>query len=680
MFLYAAAIFLSAFLLFQVQPIIARIILSWFGGTAAVWTTCMLFFQIGLLAGYFYSHSLIKRLAPRTQGILHIALLVLSLAALPILPGEAWKPQGTENPTVRILLLLAATVGLPYMLLSTTSPLLQAWYSRSEKGAMPYRLFALSNLGSMLALLSYPPLIEPNMPTRMQAYAWSGGYVLFVALCGWLAWKGREGAPVAAVEAVEAEVEAPPSFARKLLWIALAACPSMLMLAITNHMSQDVAAIPFLWVLPLSLYLLSFILTFDARGWYQRNIFLVLLAPGLGGMAYLQWSNATELKMQWTIAALAAGFFICCMVCHGELAARKPSPRYLTSFYLALSVGGAIGGLFVGVVAPYLFPNYFELPIALAFCGLLAYIVAIEEPGYTWRQAAGTLPAFALLAGMVGLWVFLGRSVSDSVKGYRMVTRNFYGTLRIRQTGDGSGWEDYRTLLHGAINHGEQWMHPARRRELLTYYCADTGIGRAMRVRKEGVPQKVGVLGLGAGTMAAFGRKGDDITFYEINPVVPKIANSEFSFYPDCPATKRIIMGDGRLSLERQPPQNFDVLMMDAFSGDSIPVHLVTKEAFQLYFRHLNPTGYLVMHISNKYLDLEPVLARIADELGKTSMLVETEEDESGDCFGTTFVVMAHTPEAFQAQPFAGIAAHPKTRAGVGTWTDDYSNLFRILK
>ena len=680
MFLYAAAIFLSAFLLFQVQPIIARIILSWFGGTAAVWTTCMLFFQIGLLAGYFYSHSLIKRLAPRTQSILHIALLVLSLAALPILPGEAWKPQGTENPTVRILLLLAATVGLPYMLLSTTSPLLQAWYSRSEKGAMPYRLFALSNLGSMLALLSYPPLIEPNMPTRTQAYAWSGGYVLFVALCGWLAWKGREGVPVAAVEAVEAEVEAPPSFARKLLWIALAACPSMLMLAITNHMSQDVAAIPFLWVLPLSLYLLSFILTFDARGWYQRNIFLVLLAPGLGGMAYLQWSNATELKMQWTIAALAAGFFICCMVCHGELAARKPSPRYLTSFYLALSVGGAIGGLFVGVVAPYLFQNYFELPIALAFCGLLAYIVAIEEPGYTWRQAAVTLPAFALLAGMVGLWVFLGRSVSDSVKGYRMVTRNFYGTLRIRQTGDGSGWEDYRTLLHGAINHGEQWMHPARRRELLTYYCADTGIGRAMRVRKEGVPQKVGVLGLGAGTMAAFGRKGDDITFYEINPVVPKIANSEFSFYPDCPATKRIIMGDGRLSLERQPPQNFDVLMMDAFSGDSIPVHLVTKEAFQLYFRHLNPTGYLVMHISNKYLDLEPVLARIADELGKTSMLVETEEDESGDCFGTTFVVMAHTPEAFQAQPFAGIAAHPKTRAGVGTWTDDYSNLFRILK
>lgn len=680
MFLYAAAIFLSAFLLFQVQPIIARIILSWFGGTAAVWTTCMLFFQVGLLAGYFYSHSLIKRLAPRTQSILHIALLVLSLAALPILPGEAWKPQGTENPTVRILLLLAATVGLPYMLLSTTSPLLQAWYSRSEKGAMPYRLFALSNLGSMLALLSYPPLIEPNMPTRTQAYAWSGGYVLFVALCGWLAWKGREGAPVAAVEAVEAEVEAPPSFARKLLWIALAACPSMLMLAITNHMSQDVAAIPFLWVLPLSLYLLSFILTFDARGWYQRNIFLVLLAPGLGGMAYLQWSNATELKMQWTIAALAAGFFICCMVCHGELAARKPSPRYLTSFYLALSVGGAIGGLFVGVVAPYLFQNYFELPIALAFCGLLAYIVAIEEPGYTWRQAAVTLPAFALLAGMVGLWVFLGRSVSDSVKGYRMVTRNFYGTLRIRQTGDGSGWEDYRTLLHGAINHGEQWMHPARRRELLTYYCADTGIGRAMRVRKEGVAQKVGVLGLGAGTMAAFGRKGDDITFYEINPVVPKIANSEFSFYPDCPATKRIIMGDGRLSLERQPPQNFDVLMMDAFSGDSIPVHLVTKEAFQLYFRHLNPTGYLVMHISNKYLDLEPVLARIADELGKTSMLVETEEDESGDCFGTTFVVMAHTPEAFQAQAFAGIAARPKTRAGVGTWTDDYSNLFRILK
>jgi hypothetical protein len=260
------------------------------------------------------------------------------------------------------------------------------------------------------------------------------------------------------------------------------------------------------------------------------------------------------------------------------------------------------------------------------------------------------------------------------------VTRNFYGTLRIRQTGDGTGWEDYRTLLHGAINHGEQWMHPARRRELLTYYCADTGIGRAMRVRTEGVPQKVGVLGLGAGTMAAFGRKGDDLTFYEINPIVPKIASTEFTFYPDSYANKRILMGDGRLSLERQQPQNFDVLMMDAFSGDSIPVHLVTKEAFQLYFRHLKPTGYLVMHISNKYLDLEPVLARIASELNKSALLVETEEDESGDCFGTTFIVMAHSPEAFQTKSFSGITGRPKTRDGVNTWTDDYSNLFRILK
>ncbi|MBN8731174.1 MAG: fused MFS/spermidine synthase [Acidobacteria bacterium] len=689
MFLYAVAVFLSAFLLFQIQPIIARIILSWFGGTAAVWTTCMLFFQIGLLAGYFYSHSLIKRLSPRAQSLLHIVLLVLSLAALPILPGEGWKPEGTENPTIRILLLLAATVGLPYMLLSTTSPLLQAWYARSKKGALPYRLFALSNLGSMLALLSYPPLIEPNMPTRMQAYAWSGGYVLFAALTCYLAYKGRGAESLAPVEATgeaiaaegeAAEVEAPPALGRKILWVALAACPSMLMLAVTNHMSQDVAAIPFLWVLPLSLYLLSFILTFDARGWYQRNIFLVMLAPGLGGMAYLQWSNASELKMQWTIAALAAGFFICCMVCHGELAARKPSPRYLTSFYLALSVGGAIGGLFVGVVAPYLFQNYFELPIALAFCGLLAYIVAIEEPGFTWRQAAATMPAFSLLAGMVGLWIFLGRSVHDSLEGYKLVTRNFYGTLRVRQSGDGSNWEDYKTLLHGSINHGEQWTHPARRRELLTYYCADTGIGRAMRVRTEGVPQKVGVLGLGAGTMAAFGRKGDDVTFYEINPVVPKLAHEEFSFYPDSPATKRIIMGDGRLSLERQAPQNFDVLMMDAFSGDSIPVHLVTKEAFQLYFRHLKPTGYLVMHISNKYLDLEPVLARIAGELNKSSMLVETNEDESGDCFGTTFIVMAHTPEAFQTQPFANAGTQPKLKTGIGMWTDDYSNLFGILK
>jgi len=679
MIVYAATIFLSAFLLFQVQPVIARIILSWFGGSAAVWTTCMLFFQLGLLAGYFYSHLLIRRLSPKAQISLHIGLLGLSLLALPILPAASWKPTGGENPTVQILLLLTFTVGLPYILLSTTSPLIQAWYARTRAGAMPYRLFALSNFGSMLALLTYPPIVEPLLPTRMQAWVWSALYLVFAVLCALIALRNRSGEALAAVESTD-DPEPAPTRARKILWISLAAIPSMLLLAVTNHLSQDVAAIPFLWVLPLSIYLLSFILTFDARGWYNRNVFLVLLAPALGGMAYLQWSHAKEIGMQWTVAAFAAAFFVCCMVCHGELAARKPEPRHLTSFYLALSIGGAIGGLFVGLVAPYLFVSYFELPIAIALCGLLAYIVSVEEPGLTFRQAALSLPAFSLLAGMVGLWVFLGRSVSDNVSGYRLVQRNFYGSLRVRQAATEHDWDGYRTLLHGSINHGEQWLHPARRRELLTYYCADTGIGRVMRTRREAISHKVGVLGLGAGTMAAFGRKGDQYRFYEINPQVPILANSEFSFFPDTPAAKSIAMGDGRLSLEREPPQNFDVLMMDAFSGDSIPVHLVTAEAFQLYFRHIKPGGFIVIHISNKYLDLEPMLAAVARRIGKTAMTIETEEDESGNCFGTTYVVFANSRESFSHPAFDNAGAPAKPNPSVGAWTDDYSNLFQILK
>jgi spermidine synthase len=680
MALYAVTIFLSAFLLFQVQPIIARTILSWFGGSAAVWTTCMLFFQLGLLAGYFYSHFLIKRLAPAAQSRLHIGLLAVSLLALPIVPGARWKPEGTENPTLQILLLLAVTVGLPYLLLSTTSPLIQAWYARAERDAMPYRLFALSNLGSMLALLTYPPLVEPFLSTRAQAWVWSGAYAVFVLLCATIAWRGRNAAPTEAAAGESAEEVPAPALPRKILWISLAAVPSMLLLAVTNHLSQDVAAIPFLWVLPLSVYLLSFILTFDARGWYNRNVFLVLLAPALGGMAYLQWAHAAEIGMRWTIAAFAAAFFVCAMVCHGELAARKPAPRHLTSFYLALSVGGALGGLFVGLVAPYLFVSYFELPIALGLCGLLAYLVAVEEPGLTFRQAALSLPAFSLLAGMIGLWVFLGRSINDNVKGYRLVQRNFYGSLRVRQTLTEQDWDGYRTLLHGSINHGEQWLHPARHRELLTYYCADSGIGRVMRTRREAVPHKVGVLGLGAGTMAAFSRKGDEYRFYEINPLVPRLSQGEFTFYADSPAVKSIVMGDGRLSLEREPPQNFDVLMMDAFSGDSIPVHLVTREAFQLYFRHIKPGGYIVVHISNKYLDLEPVLAAIARDLGKTAMTFETNEDESGNCFGTTYVVFANGREAFRHPAFDDAGAPAKPDPKIRAWTDDYSNLFRLLK
>ena len=679
MVLYALTIFLSAFLLFQVQPLIAKIILAWFGGSASVWTTCMLFFQAALLLGYLYSHLTIRWLKPRQQAILHTALLGVAALLLPVIPVETWKPTGTENPTLRILGVLAATVGLPYLLCSTTGPLVQAWYARREGGGAPYRLFALSNLGSMLALLSYPVLVEPNLAIQAQAWVWSAGFVVFAALCVATGWRsaGYE-TPVAAQSGEEGE--AVPCWNEKGLWIGLAACPSLLLLAVTNHLTQDVASIPFLWVLPLAIYLLSFILTFDARGWYNRNIFLVLMAPALGGMAYMQWSDAKLPNFKMTIALFAVCFFIACMVCHGELAGRKPAARHLTSLYLMLSVGGALGGLFTGVVAPYLFISYFELPVGIGLCGLLAILVSLEEPGQTWRRSLFSASGLALVLGVLGLWVFLGRTVKDAVGGYRVVTRNFYGSLRVKE-GQAGEYEGYRSLLHGSINHGEQWLHPDRRREMLSYYCPESGIGRVMGLHPKGAPWRIGVLGLGAGTMAAFGESGDYLSFYEINPLVPKLANSEFTYLPD--AVKRgvkleVKMGDGRLTLEREPDQRYDVLMMDAFSGDSIPVHLLTREAFQLYFRHVAPDGLLVIHISNKYLNLQPVVDLAAKAVGRTAKVLEADDNEDETCYGTTYVVVGN-PRQLEDKTFSG-GLPPEKIAGVRTWTDDYSNLFRILK
>jgi hypothetical protein len=536
---------------------------------------------------------------------------------------------------------------------------------------MPYRLFALSNFGSMLALLSYPFLVEPYLPARYQAWIWSGGFCVFAALCVYTGFRaaGCEEAPV-----VIETGEPLSGVATHLFWIALAAGPSMAMLAITNHLTQDVASIPFLWIVPLSIYLLSFILTFDTRGWYRREAFLVLIAPALGGLAYLQWTDSTDLKVPWTIAAFSAGLFIICMTCHGELAARKPAPRHLTSFYLRLSLGGVIGGLFVGLMAPYVFKSYFELPVSLGFCGLLACLAALEEPGQTLAESARSIAGIALFAGWFGLCLFLGRTMNDAVKGYRVVQRNFYGGLRVREA-DAGKWEGYRSLLHGSINHGEQWTHPNRRRELLSYYCADSGIGQAMKAAPVNVPHKVGVMGLARGQWPPSAAPVTN-TASTRSIRVPILARTELTFVPDSPAHIEILMGDARLSLERQPPQDFDILMMDAFSGDSIPVHLITREAFALYYRHLKPSGIIAVHISNKYLDLEPILARAAEALHKPAFEVESED--TGDCFGTTYILFANDAKIFRGPQFSGRKARTKPR--VNMWTDDYSNLFRILK
>lgn len=683
--LYASTIFLSAFLLFQVQPVIARMILPWFGGSAAVWTTCMLFFQIVLLLGYLYVHWGVRTLAPRSHAMLHIGLLVCSLAVLPITPGVNWKPVGGQNPSMQILLLLAACVGAPYFLLSTTSPLLQSWYARTGKGVLPYRLFALSNFGSMLALISYPILVEPNLPSRLQGSVWSGVYALFVALCAASALTSiRGGSSVAtALEAnpePDPEEATAPTAGTMLMWVALAACPSALLLGVTNHLTQDVAAIPFLWVAPLILYLLTFILCFDADGWYRRLIFLPLLAPALGGMAYLLWKGTEDFNMKILLSVFCASFFVCCMVCHGEMVKRKPHPKYLTAFYLALSVGGALGGLFVGLVAPYLFNAYYEFPIAIVFCGFIAVAALVTDPKSPFYEGWGQWQVVLMVGAVLILAIFVGRTVKQNIGEHRVVARNFYGSLRIRDDGEANDINAFRTLLHGAINHGEEYIHPSRRREPLTYYCRDTGAGRAIRTRQEGVPQKVGVFGLGAGSLGGYARPVDYYKFYEINPMVRDLAMTEFFYLKESMGKAEVILGDARLSLEREPKNDFDVLAVDCFSGDSIPVHLLTKEAIQLYFQHLKPSGILAIHVSNRYLDLEPVIERVTSNLGKPVVQIETEDDGEGNCFSTTWVLVANHPDVFKQKVFDGSLKTVEVRQNLRMWTDDYSSLIGVLR
>jgi hypothetical protein len=697
MLLYALTISLSAFLLFEVQPIIAKMILPWFGGTSAVWTTCMLFFQAVLLGGYLYAHWLHERLPSRKQAWVHVAVLAVSLAALPIIPGAAWKTTTTGNPSLRILALLAATVGAPYFMLSSTSPLLQAWYARRHRGGMPYRLFALSNGASMLALLSYPLLVEPNLPTRLQALAWSAGYVVFAALCGLTAWRSSQE-PALSVDAVSVEQEAgdPPASGDRFLWLMLSACASVLLLAVTTHLTQDIAAIPFLWILPLSVYLLSFIICFEAPRFYRRAIFLPLGALALVFMAYELWpyrQNLTppgilltgllyfqNLGMRTSIIFFALALFICCMVCHGELVRTRPHPRYLTGFYVAVSLGGVCGGLFVGLLSPSIFHAYDEFPIGLALCALLVFRVLYPD---AWRlpRLWKFLATAALAAAVCSYSYWLLVVMQEMTYGYVLAERNFYGQLKVREEGN-SKLDEFACLqlIHGTINHGEQFVREPRRHEPVTYFCPGSGVGRAMQAQ-QGHARRIGMLGLGCGTLAAYGQPGDTLRIYEINPLVVEIANREFTYLRGTAAKVEMVMGDARLNLEAEPSQQFDILVMDAFSGDSVPVHLITREAFQIYFRHLKPDGILAVNITNNYLDLEPVMQSAAAAVNKVAYSYFFEgEPEDPVCFTSSWALIMDR-RTWDAQPtLHGEAKLLRPSPKFRTWTDDFSNMLGILR
>jgi SAM-dependent methyltransferase len=670
--LYAATIFLSAFLLFQVQPLIAKLILPWFGGTAAVWTICMLFFQTLLLAGYLYSHAYVRLRLPARRFI-HIALLAAAAATLPLAASAAWKPAGGGDPTWRILGLLATSVGLPYFVLSTTGPLVQAWYARSHPGAAPYRLFALSNLGSMLALVSYPLVIEPLLALGRQTAIWSAGFVLFVLPCASLAWRGRDSEAQFSAR----EQSDKPGRALQALWASLACVASVLLLAFTGHMTLNVAAIPFLWVLPLALYLLSFVFCFEASGWYRRWLFLPLLGAGLAAVCLtLTQSNPSI----WALIPLyCATLFAACMVCHGELARSKPDPRHLTGFYLMLALGGALGGVLVGLVAPSVFDDLYELPIGMFALCLLVAAALLRDRSSLLHGRWGITARFAFLALTVALGVALVRTTyRENSTDSRVTSRNFYGVLSVRDTGEGP--DAMRVLAHGTIIHGKQFLEVERRNWPTSYYGRESGIGLAILDLGERGPLRVGVAGLGAGTLAAYGRSGDVFRFYDINPKVVEFARSEFSFLADSRAQVEVALGDARLSLEREPDQNFDILALDAFSSDAIPVHLLTAEAFGTYLRHLRRGGILAVHISNRYLDLVPVVQQAARVLSLEVRQVENEDDDEAGVYRSDWMLLSASPAAFEGKLLKEAAARVDAVPHVKLWTDDYSDLYRILK
>lgn len=671
--LFALAIFLSAFLLFQVQPVISKAILPWFGGAAGVWNTCMLFFQAALLGGYTYAHWLQDQPARRQRNI-HLALLALSLLSLPILPSVSWKPTGEEQPIFRILGLLATTIGLPYFLLSTTSPLLQAWYVRAIPGGIPWRLFALSNAASLGALLTYPLLIEPALTVPVQSWIWSTAYLAFAALAGFSAWKFAADPPPRAEHA-----DAPaPSLPLRLLWVALAACASILLLAITTHMTQDVAAIPFLWVIPLAIYLLTFILCFETDKAYYRPFFLPMLAVSLIYFTRILAGYGPDLDVPKNIALCSSILFLTCMVCHGELAALKPAPRYLTGFYVSLSLGGALGGLFVGLIAPLVFNAFYELAIGLWLA--VALLTAIHsQRGLQSQLRKATALLLLIATGAYGGWLY--KIKRDELSGVPIAVRNFYGHLHVTNYGEAGDYGAAKQLIHGTINHGQQLLDPARRMIPTSYFCKESGAGRAILTRKEGVPQKVGIIGLGCGALVGYARPGDDYRLYEINPQVFHLARTEFTFLNESPARISQVLGDGRLSLDREPSQQFDVLFMDAFSGDSIPVHLVTAEAFDLYSRHLKPDGILVVNITNNYLDLRPVVAASAARSGRLTLEIENDPGYGNEECYISHYALVLSPERLAAEPgLRVLSSVVKPTPGFRPWTDSFSNLFAIVR
>lgn len=683
--IHALVIFISAFLIFLVQPLIAKQILPWFGGSAAVWATCLLFFQTALLAGYAYADALTRWLQLKHQVVVHTTLLVLAAICMPIIVADHWRPIGTEEPIGRILGLLAATIGLPYFMLATTTPLVGAWYWRKYRASAPYRLFALSNFASLLALLGFPFLMEPWIGNREIAWVWSVLFVVFAILCATLAWKtfawgarDHQSAHDAPIE--KSETSGPPGASMQATradsgwpqWIALSGVGSAMLLGVSTHLTQNISSAPLLWVVPLALYLITFIISFDHPRWYVRSLFLPAAAVLLPLMAW--YSDSLELAQVTPIYAL--GLFVVCMVCHGELARLKPEPARLTQFYLATSVGGALGSLLMAVVAPLVLKGYYEFWAALVVAGGVGMFLTVGASGaLRWGVRAGAL------AVTVAVTALSYRAYGAYTAEVRYQGRDFYGVVRTRDSGQGQ--EAYRNMIHGAIAHGGQLLEPDLQMTASSYFGPTSGYGRVFKSLPD-APRRVGVIGLGAGALAAYARTGDHWVFYEISPTMVDAAQKEFTFLAKLPSAHEIVVGDGRLALEREAPRQFDVLAMDAFSGDSVPSHLLTREAMAIYLKHLKPDGVIVFQATNRFVNLMPAIYNLAEHFGLHAVLVsDSPSFSSGPEYwlsSTDQVIVTRKKEFLDSPAIKEVAEPLERKPGLRIFTDDYINLFRILK
>jgi hypothetical protein len=698
MLVYVLSIFISAFLLFQIQPMIAKYILPWFGGITTVWSTVMLFFQVLLTGGYAYGHYLIGRIKTRQQWKVHSILLAFSVVLIlvlaliwssPITPPATWKPQTVDNPIWHIFFLLSISIGLPYFMLSTNSPLMQAWFNRAFPGVVPYRLYALSNFGSLLALITYPIIVEPVLALRLQGWIWSGLYIAFASLAAYAAFSSRKAGsitPETIPATVNSEAVTRPKTGVITLWIALSATASVMLLAVTNQITQEVASIPFLWILPLTIYLLSFILAFESERWYSRIPYMFLLLLSSIGFIYIVVHPRMNYLVQLAIYAVL--MFACFMICHGELYRLRPNPSHLTLFYLMVSIGGAAGGIFVNFVAPVIFNGYWEMNYGLAFVWILLMVMTFVRPTPIAHLRLKFI--FDLMIGISAVCILIVTVflVNGLFSNMSVAERNFYGVLRVKQS-ETENNQQVNTLYHGITIHGIQFTDPAKRDIPTAYYNDKSGAALAiLNHPKYGHGMKVGILGLGIGTLVSYGQPGDEYRLYEINPAVVELAESKggyFSFLQDSKTDYTVVLGDARISLERELAEGqsdqFDILVLDAFNSDSIPVHLLTKEAFELYLQQLGDEGIIATHITNKHLDLLPVVWQLAQHFNLSMAVINTPGDADQGVFASKWVLLSRDPALLEnpaivrsADPMAGYSSK------VRLWTDDYSNLFQILR